>query len=225
MQLPLHVLHMEGYSVGTQRGRCRRKRMGHKFSPYQTLNSTNQVSAESHNFQQPSSIALRIEWRDDKFSGRVSSTELEIAKDYSLFWCIHLSSSRLTFINSPSLNHIKVCLDRWPSSDSSFATIKRWLDDCGGSHDICQNESKFIPTRLIDVGPSDVSRHPRLVLTNALEFISATSSSLDRHYVALSYLLRKFVEFRHYFCNTRGKKRPHSSKWHVHGRCIVATNY
>ncbi|KAH8651520.1 heterokaryon incompatibility protein-domain-containing protein, partial [Tricladium varicosporioides] len=47
-----------------------------------------------------------------------------------------------------------------------MSLVQAWLNDCRQSHLTCRDNSNFIPSRVIDVGPLDGSREPRLYLTS-----------------------------------------------------------
>jgi Heterokaryon incompatibility protein (HET) len=70
------------------------------------------------------------------------------------------------------------------SSTGSSGTLllaNAWLNSCLEKHDgPCSSRSRQLPTRLIDVGPADGTKQPRLY---------ETSDASERHggYVALSY--------------------------------------
>jgi hypothetical protein len=56
-----------------------------------------------------------------------------------------------------------------PMSDQCFDTAAAWLQKCLGSHSLCshgQRSLKVLPTRVIDVGPSDGSKAPFLHISN-----------------------------------------------------------
>lgn len=64
-------------------------------------------------------------------------------------------------------------------------TIQTWLKACTTNHELCElaTSANALPTRLIDVGPLDCSRPPRLHVPTRL----TQTSSVRIDYVALSY--------------------------------------
>ena len=52
--------------------------------------------------------------------------------------------------------------------DTAFSAIKNWLKECLSDHSLCRYQSSVscLPKRVVDVGPSDGSREPRLLITN-----------------------------------------------------------
>jgi hypothetical protein len=74
------------------------------------------------------------------------------------------------------------------SSDRSFSIIRDWIEECTGSHDKCKMITEgisvgFLPPRLIDVGPYDGSRQPRLCIVSE----DLKGGQHDLRYAALSY--------------------------------------
>lgn len=57
-----------------------------------------------------------------------------------------------------------------------------WLNDCINNHDGCKKAPPFLPSRVIDVGPSDGSQEPFLCETGNLQL-----SNSQQSYTALSY--------------------------------------
>lgn len=67
-----------------------------------------------------------------------------------------------------------------PLSDSSCSLLRGWLSTCLSSHDRCRRFAGHnVPTRLIDVGPSDSSHEPYLYITGP--------SDSNLSYATLSY--------------------------------------
>jgi hypothetical protein len=61
-------------------------------------------------------------------------------------------------------------VDLPPASGDSYHTASKWLEACLKSHTDCEQEDAYakpMPTRVIDVGPSDGSTSPFLCVTNA----------------------------------------------------------
>lgn len=55
-----------------------------------------------------------------------------------------------------------------PTSGTSLATAQSWLTECLERHRICgvtDSKQKTLPTRVIDVGPTDLTQNPRLLVT------------------------------------------------------------
>jgi hypothetical protein len=78
-----------------------------------------------------------------------------------------------------------------PLSEDAVTRIKDWLSHCCQKHEHCTSKGQKcqMPTRLIDVGPSDASEEPRLILTSELE-----EDLLS--YVALSHTWGGHVPFQ-----------------------------
>ncbi|KAF5675113.1 hypothetical protein FCIRC_7586 [Fusarium circinatum] len=76
--------------------------------------------------------------------------------------------------------------------EKAVALANRWIHSCSTSHEKCGmqpeglDQTKTIPTRLIDVGPKDGAAPPKLVITN---------SSPEIEYLALSYAWGSGHEF------------------------------
>ncbi|KAK3344506.1 heterokaryon incompatibility protein-domain-containing protein, partial [Lasiosphaeria hispida] len=66
------------------------------------------------------------------------------------------------------------------SSPQSLAIIRRWLDKCLSEHTNCQNGNSALPSRLLDVGPADGSKEPRIVCQSNI-------GDQKARYLALSY--------------------------------------
>ncbi|KAF2106890.1 heterokaryon incompatibility protein-domain-containing protein [Lophiotrema nucula] len=63
-------------------------------------------------------------------------------------------------------------------SETAFATVHGWLQECDATHDRCgMTNPSGLPTRVVDVGPPDGTEEPRLYNTRRE----------DGHYAALSY--------------------------------------
>jgi hypothetical protein len=78
------------------------------------------------------------------------------------------------------LDHAHKTEDYSTESDTAFALAQYWLNDCVTHHELCrsiQPRETALPSRVIDVGPSDGSQEPVLHLSNG-----ATGP-----YIALSY--------------------------------------
>ncbi|QDS76028.1 hypothetical protein FKW77_005064 [Venturia effusa] len=69
-------------------------------------------------------------------------------------------------------------------SNASFSLSQYWLDQCLEKHETCPKPGTYLPTRVIDVGPSDGSREPRLYDTSKE---TGELQDHERRYVALSY--------------------------------------
>ncbi|KAF2498883.1 HET-domain-containing protein [Lophium mytilinum] len=52
------------------------------------------------------------------------------------------------------------------STAESLGVVSQWLDECESAHELCRPNSFCVPTRLIDVGPSNGSTEPRLLEPN-----------------------------------------------------------
>lgn len=85
-------------------------------------------------------------------------------------------------------------------SEASFKMAQMWLNECLNNHDGCPKSPPYLPSRVIDVGPSDGSQEPFLCETENLQvadgqpsyaalshcwgkkpFIATTSSTLSAH--------------------------------------------
>lgn len=81
-------------------------------------------------------------------------------------------------------------LDTNTLSRANVGKILEWLKDCDETHGKCrkdlslsnEQETTFMPTRLIDVGDLNSARHPRLVATS-----EALQQDSNPKYIALSY--------------------------------------
>ena len=57
-------------------------------------------------------------------------------------------------------------IDPNPASEATMHLAKCWLDECSKSHPLCSRQSNtLLPKRVIDVGPPDGTREPRLFVT------------------------------------------------------------
>jgi hypothetical protein len=85
---------------------------------------------------------------------------------------------------SPLIQYKKV--SHQPDSEELFQLIHSWIDTCLQQHPHCTDTSTSdLPTRVIDVGPSDGSQMPLLYIPR--EALHSSSDSNKGRYVALSY--------------------------------------
>ncbi|KAG4423518.1 hypothetical protein IFR04_003341 [Cadophora malorum] len=92
------------------------------------------------------------------------------------------------------LNIHRKPLDASPLSEENVSNVKRWIDDCDSNHEWCSasswtataKTSRFLPTRLVEVGNSETDLEPRLILTEDLSE-SHTDHTSTSKYIALSY--------------------------------------
>lgn len=74
-----------------------------------------------------------------------------------------------------------------PGSEESISMIQDWVQECNASHSSCyQDVETKLPTRVIDVGPSDKLFEPRLI----------TSDGRSGQYVALTHVWGGLVPVR-----------------------------
>jgi hypothetical protein len=70
-------------------------------------------------------------------------------------------------LNNPSLHRSLRPIDFDPKSGSTYQAIKSWIGKCDSTHKACLGHVKSpLLTRVIDVGPVDGSRGPRLYISN-----------------------------------------------------------
>lgn len=86
------------------------------------------------------------------------------------------------------------------NSEDCFQLVGRWISECRNSHTICnQKRGKTrLPTRVIDVGPSDSSKPPYLLVSGGLYGVYATLS-------------HRWGEISKQFTTTRGNVDDHKN--------------
>ncbi|CAM1508565.1 Fc.00g054130.m01.CDS01 [Cosmosporella sp. VM-42] len=106
--------------------------------------------------------------------------------------------------------------DENTGSENALATVKHWITDCTSNHVDCKvpgdsaTADTILPTRVIDVGPSDGSLEPRLHVTNgstgkyialshcwgARPVLQTTSKNLTSHllYIPDAFLPKTFLD-------------------------------
>ncbi|KAH7083079.1 heterokaryon incompatibility protein-domain-containing protein, partial [Paraphoma chrysanthemicola] len=74
-----------------------------------------------------------------------------------------------------------------PFSDEAIHLIEQWLHRCLGGHGNCSTaSSNMLPSRVIDVGPANGSRHPYLYVPSESSNY-AKLPDVSQRYIALSY--------------------------------------
>jgi Heterokaryon incompatibility protein (HET) len=93
-----------------------------------------------------------------------------------------LCSAALIELVSSTLKELDGLDNSSTNSEATFKLARMWLTDCLSNHTACRKPSGFLPSRLIDVGPSDGSKNPFLQETSDL-----VRAGSGRQYVALSH--------------------------------------
>ncbi|ORX95502.1 heterokaryon incompatibility protein-domain-containing protein, partial [Clohesyomyces aquaticus] len=101
--------------------------------------------------------------------GKVKVLEIEVARGvqlrgFSLEWALSSLSGAFEIATGHNIEAIAAIVDR--KSEECARLLGSWVGDCVRNHDQCTRQSfSVLPTRVIDVGSSDVAG-PHLMITN-----------------------------------------------------------